>query len=112
MQQQITIFVALICISFLFNNILVSSIRVRGKASPTVPGESDPGAPVVSTPVEAKTEVLKMSPEQLSVASMPWEGLDQPARYKAGGFPRQNPWDIAADSTQHVPFGQSLGDCH
>ena len=107
MQQQITIFVALICISFLFNNILVSSIRVRGKASPTVPGESDPGAPVVSTPVEAKTEVLKMSPEQLSVASMPWEGMDQPARYKAGGFPRQNPWDIAADSTQHVPFGQS-----
>ena len=84
-----------------------SGARVRGKAAPTVPGEKDPGAAVVSTPVEPKTEMLKLSPEQLSVASLPWEGMDQPARYKAGGFPRQNPWDIASDSTQHVPFGQS-----
>ena len=82
-----------------------SGARVRGKAAPTVPGEKDPGAAVVSTPVEPKTEMLKLSPEQLSVASLPWEGMDQPARYKAGGFPRQNPWDIASDSTQHVPFG-------
>jgi hypothetical protein len=96
-------------LAFVYVVALATSVQVRGKASaaPTVPGETDPGAAVVSTPVEAKTEVLKMSPEELSVASLPWEGMDQPARYKAGGFPRQNPWDIAADSTQHVPFGQS-----
>ena len=42
-----------------------SGARVRGKAAPTVPGEKDSGAAVVSTPVEPKTEMLKLSPEQV-----------------------------------------------
>ena len=73
--------------------------------APTVPGDADPGAPIVSTPVEPKTSMLKLSPEELTKASLPWEGMDKPAMMRLGNFPRTEPWDTMKDSTQHVPFG-------
>jgi hypothetical protein len=86
-------------------------VRLRAKSgamveeAPTVPGEKDPGAAVVSTPVEPKSTALKVSPEDLVKASLPWEGMDKPAMMSRGAFPRTEPWDTATDSTQHVPFG-------
>ena len=41
-------------------------------AAPTAPDEADAGSIPVTAPVNVKSESLKLSPEQLVVASMPW----------------------------------------
>lgn len=60
------------------------------------------GSVPVAAPVNVGTTLLKMSPEQVAMASSPWEGTDpnNPIR----GFPRQDPWDTPGDSTDHTPF--------
>ena len=59
------------------------------------------GAVPVTAPVNVGTTLLKMSPEQVAMASMPWEGTDTGG---PRGFPRQDPWDTPGDSTDHTPF--------
>ena len=81
------------------------TIQTINAAAPTRPDEADRGAVPVTAPVNVKSTLLKLSPEQLVVASMPWEGMDQPEAQRKAIFPRQDPWDTPADSTMHRPFG-------
>ena len=83
----------------------VFAAGIRAGSAPVVPSEHDGGAVPVLAPVNVRTEELKLSPEQLVVASMPWEGMDKPEAQRRGVFPRQNPWDSPSDSTLHRPFG-------
>ena len=60
-------------------------------ATPTSPDQADAGSIPVTAPVNVKSTGLKLSPEQLVVASMPWEGMDQPEAQRRAIFPRQDP---------------------
>jgi hypothetical protein len=85
--------------------ILLYTTHRSNSAAPTRPDQADPGSVPVTAPVNVKSSLLKLSPEQLVVASMPWEGMDQPEAQRRAIFPRQDPWDTAPDSTMHRPFG-------
>ena len=85
--------------------ILLLSIRSLHSAAPTSPDQADAGSIPVTAPINVRSTALKLSPEQLVVASMPWEGMDQPEAQRRAIFPRQDPWDTAPDSTLHRPFG-------
>ena len=85
--------------------LLLSLPTTTFSASPTRPDQADSGSVPVTAPVNVKSTLLKLSPEQLVVASMPWEGMDQPEAQRKTIFPRQDPWDTPPDSTMHRPFG-------
>ena len=69
-----------------------------------VEGGVDPSSISVSAPLNVGIKALNLSPEQLIMASIPWEGMDQPGMHRAGSFKRE-PWETNTDSAQHQPFG-------
>ena len=82
-------------------------LRASARAAPSMPSEADPGAETVTRPVNVKVKSWKLSPEQLVVASMPWEGMDKPASQRRASFPRfDDKFDSPEDSTLHQHFGE------